>query len=98
MESTMTNLYKIHLRLSLLMKTLNKDRINILKLNVRDFLYRFNPSLDTKSSQIISWQITTMRWLKTDKQDVHFTTILILFREEYKKWSNDLNALAFFVK
>jgi len=46
MVSTMTNLYMIPLQLSLLMKTLNKERINILKLNVGDFLYMFNPSLD----------------------------------------------------
>lgn len=87
-------------------ETLNKDRINILKLNIPDVLDRFKPRWDTKTFeffQIISWQMTKMWWralkLKTDKQDLRFTTLLILFREENEKWSDDLygSAFAFFV-
>lgn len=87
------------------MKTLNKDRINILKLNIQDFLYTGLIPVETQNllnsffRQIISWRMPKMWWLalklKTDKQDPRFTTLLILFREENEKWSDDLYASTF---
>ncbi len=48
------------------MRILNKDRINILKLNIQDILFRFNSGWDTKSIEFILQAIYFM----TDAKNV----------------------------